>query len=1354
MVRPVLGELDLQQVQRIVVDDAEVFTAHAPAALDAQFLQRLAHRSASIRLLGVLSGADARAGLADLRQRFRDAEPLGFTADVATAARIDQVLVEELTVREVAGHPDRYEYAITLRHYNPPPAPQTETPPAPPPAPPPPMPDAEQATLVVQVGAPGHPDLDPGTVTVTAASADGAQRRELGTRQGDRWTETPLPAATWTITATAPGGLTGTANAATQGGQTAQATVTLSAGPTVALAEVVTFRFDRAFVEPGQGPVLRQAAIRAASGGQHLLLLGHTDKTGSDAYNLSLSQRRVDAVLAYLTAGNDPGAARQVWLGLRDSDSWGLREAQHMLQALGRYPGAIDGQDGPLTQDAVQATRCAAGLAPGTLDDDAWSALVAGYLRLDALTLDESILVKDDAGTVVRGFACGESHPLPLPKPTVATAHRQYRRVELIFTPAGTLSAATPADAVTWDVAAAGPTQIPVVSAEPALITVQGTITRLTRSADGTVQEAPAANQRFVLITSDGEFKRGEQSTGEPLEAKANAQGTFSFTGLRAGWYTLEVRMPGGAAVLARLHADPDAAAKGPSVTAHLVTGQDRLDVVLLPDVPRRQLRRPAVAHLLTILNVDTHQPRNATIFGIPPRTIPQRTVLTKADVEAALAVANRIWAPARIAFDLAHVATESVRHPDKPDGAVDDDEAVRIVLGGGYPDALNVFLLAVAQSGEAGLYEKVQVMDPATQVVESSADGIVIADRPLRELFIGLPPVPADLSETGRAVALAHEFGHALTLDHTTGSARPHALMDPFIQDDHQQLDPAEAAKARASDNATSCRPIRLEITGAQQIGGTATVSSGRFAVAPDPAGVVTLQALITGAQLAGGALTWRGGTAGADPLQRTVSRAAAREERVEVTFTPAAAGRAPVTTFARILVTSFTLRVTGATRAGGPAGTTFLARIDAKADPVTVDAVLDRTPETVSSDLVTWAGGTVVADPLRRTVSRDQARREQITATLAGQARTVTVIVFDLALVTNQAPFAAPVAEVLVEGLSNDVLGKITLAAVSHLQQISLFRAQARIPGVQQDTVPATITSAAKDGSLIERTPLTLTRRAPGSDVFLSVPLLAFPRVIPRSDLTFPATRDLELIRAASGGTITLRVDGMFASEPVKATVRSRVTYLDVQIFTGSGVDVADVRDQHVPNAQRAWAQAGIELLLRRPVREVAPPDGSLLEVDHTDDRGRDLTDEEKQLVGVKAPAPQLSVIASDLNVLYVRSMGRPGGVSGEGTVGGIAFRRYPVILVTSAVTGTALGHEVGHKLGQEHTEDGRPEPDGKLWPERVIMYKNDTGKQRDVPPAMVEAVVLGEIGQRQLEAKGKLVPNPPMRYVVREP
>src|SRR5262249_11025679 len=105
-VRPMLGELDLVQVQRIVVDDTEVFAAHAAAGVDADYLQRLSHRSATIRLSGVVSGERARRGLADLRARFRDAEPVAFAADVATATRVDQVLVEELAVREVAGRPE------------------------------------------------------------------------------------------------------------------------------------------------------------------------------------------------------------------------------------------------------------------------------------------------------------------------------------------------------------------------------------------------------------------------------------------------------------------------------------------------------------------------------------------------------------------------------------------------------------------------------------------------------------------------------------------------------------------------------------------------------------------------------------------------------------------------------------------------------------------------------------------------------------------------------------------------------------------------------------------------------------------------------------------------------------------------------------------------------------------------------------------------------------------------------------------------------------------------------------------------------------------------------------------------
>jgi hypothetical protein len=127
----VLGGLELPQVQRIVVDEDQVFARHQVASLEGDFLLGLARRASRLMLAGVLTGSEAGQGLRDLRERFRAAEPVQFTADIATATRVDQVLIQELTIRELAGKPERYEYEVTLRQYLPPPQPQTEAPPPP-----------------------------------------------------------------------------------------------------------------------------------------------------------------------------------------------------------------------------------------------------------------------------------------------------------------------------------------------------------------------------------------------------------------------------------------------------------------------------------------------------------------------------------------------------------------------------------------------------------------------------------------------------------------------------------------------------------------------------------------------------------------------------------------------------------------------------------------------------------------------------------------------------------------------------------------------------------------------------------------------------------------------------------------------------------------------------------------------------------------------------------------------------------------------------------------------------------------------------------------------------------------------
>jgi hypothetical protein len=122
--RPMLGDVELQQVQTIEVDGDQVLVQHGVPALEGDFLQRLGRRGTQVTLTGVLTGPEAGGGLKALRDKLRAAEPVSFVADITTATRVDQVLIEEMGVRELAGKPERFEYAFTLREFIAPPEPE------------------------------------------------------------------------------------------------------------------------------------------------------------------------------------------------------------------------------------------------------------------------------------------------------------------------------------------------------------------------------------------------------------------------------------------------------------------------------------------------------------------------------------------------------------------------------------------------------------------------------------------------------------------------------------------------------------------------------------------------------------------------------------------------------------------------------------------------------------------------------------------------------------------------------------------------------------------------------------------------------------------------------------------------------------------------------------------------------------------------------------------------------------------------------------------------------------------------------------------------------------------------------
>lgn len=73
---------------------------------------------------------------------------------------------------------------------------------------------------------------------------------------------------------------------------------------------ILFFDFDKSDITPEAASILDSAAQAYASTGQaKVVLAGHADKSGSDAYNQALSQRRADAARAYLSGKGVPDSA-------------------------------------------------------------------------------------------------------------------------------------------------------------------------------------------------------------------------------------------------------------------------------------------------------------------------------------------------------------------------------------------------------------------------------------------------------------------------------------------------------------------------------------------------------------------------------------------------------------------------------------------------------------------------------------------------------------------------------------------------------------------------------------------------------------------------------------------------------------------------------------------------------------------------------------------------------------------------------------------------------------------------------------------------------------------------------------
>lgn len=623
--KPMLDKLELQQVQKIEAEESEAVSQHNVPALEGDFLQDLGRRATRITLTGVLTGSTVGDDLKQLREKFQNVQAVPFVADVATATSVDQVLIEELNVRELAGKPERFEYAIGVREFVPPPQPQVTPPPPPPPTPPNPL----KTTLEVEVVVDGQPNFDFSTVTVSVAGKkdDGTQfGLTLTVRKDNLWTQDDMPPGAYTAQATviAPLAMSGSVETKVPAGQTTHVQVILHPGAVIAKAFIVHYWFDKAFIEPCLRGVLAQVAKHALDNpNEKLVLMGHTDLVGSADYNQSLSERRARGVFAYLTFGRDHDNALGEWNNLRKPatgglpsihDNWSVREYQYMLQDLGFYQAAVDGLDGPATVAAIRAFQQGHRLpVTGVVDDATWSTLIEAYMAQDSFAIPESQFFANCAGEILKWVGSGEQDPVR----NTTDAWRPNRRTELLFVDATKIPAEI-AQPVTFDLPTPGfvnkgwclgpgdpndrssfTTRDPKVKdkfliqpAEPGSVSISGSI----KNEDGT----PLSNAPLVLIAPDGENMSGERPSGPqrgtPIPGRTGADGSFSFAQKPKGIGIYSLRVEGN--FLARSAEDPPGSGKGNTICKRL-DGSTDFKVIVSPaeSDPTRKLRATIFDH-------------------------------------------------------------------------------------------------------------------------------------------------------------------------------------------------------------------------------------------------------------------------------------------------------------------------------------------------------------------------------------------------------------------------------------------------------------------------------------------------------------------------------------------------------------------------------------------------------------------------------------------------------------------------------------------------------------------------------------------------------------------------------------
>ncbi len=115
--RPMLDDMELPQVQEIATRDRRALAEHKPPGMAGSLLQNMGRRPTRLILGGVANGPEALGFTERLNEKFHASEPVSFVADIVADAEIEQMLIDDLHLQELAGKPQRFAYVLVLREH-------------------------------------------------------------------------------------------------------------------------------------------------------------------------------------------------------------------------------------------------------------------------------------------------------------------------------------------------------------------------------------------------------------------------------------------------------------------------------------------------------------------------------------------------------------------------------------------------------------------------------------------------------------------------------------------------------------------------------------------------------------------------------------------------------------------------------------------------------------------------------------------------------------------------------------------------------------------------------------------------------------------------------------------------------------------------------------------------------------------------------------------------------------------------------------------------------------------------------------------------------------------------------------